>query len=512
MDMESESVESGGQPTGKPPEPTRRPTFKEKILGRETVEKNKQVRNLVEAGIMKKELIDGNNFFQMFDFQDKQAYDEICKPWVGCLVVKLLGRHIGYKVLCDRLRMLWKPAGGIEVRDIHHGYFLVQFDLQDDRERAMAGAPWMIYDHYLAVKPWTSDFVAANSKINTTAVWIRIPGLGFQFYDESILVTLASAVGTPIKVDMNTTDMQRGKYARICVEIDLSEPVLGRVGLCGVWYNIEYEGLHLLCSKCGCYGHLARTCTGKPVKQPASQSKPTANTAPDTPVAAAASPGSQGQQGTLESDHQMSDGKDTGVIGATIEYPPAAHGDWMLVTKKGWKNLNANQKKQASNIQKQFRMPGEKSGVNKGVEKQTLNGNKDLILSGPMQFNAGSNNTSIAVIGANQKGRKRVRKETGQGSPSVERGEPITLPGITHQQGKQGKVAPETRMIGNKKVFVYGDGTKSTMHMQHQEGNRYTLLDDEDDVQGDAMAIQVVGAAPYDPGAHNVGASSLGTS
>ncbi|XP_057426306.1 uncharacterized protein LOC130719711 [Lotus japonicus] len=249
MDVDIESGVSGGQPNGRPPEAPRRPTFKEKVLGKVAVEKSKIVQNLVEAGVMKKVLVDGNDFFPMFDFQDKQSYAEICKPWIGCLVVKLLGRHIDYRVLCDRLKMLWKPTGGIEVRDIHHGYFLVQFDVQEDRERAMAGAPWMIYDHYLAVKPWTPDFVAANSTISTTAVWIRIPGLCFQFYNESILLTLASAVGTQIRVDMNTVDMNRGKYARVCVEIELNKPVLGRVGLCGVWYNVEYEGLHLLCSK-----------------------------------------------------------------------------------------------------------------------------------------------------------------------------------------------------------------------------------------------------------------------
>src|ERR1044072_8970720 len=117
--------------------------------------------------------------------------------------------------------------------------------------------------------------------MNTTWVWIRIPGLGFQFYDESILCTLATSIGTPIRVDMNTIDMQRGKYARVCVEIDLNKPVLGMVGLRGTWYRVEYEGLHLLCSNCGCYGHLGRNCTKPavvPVQTTATSGKNTAQT------------------------------------------------------------------------------------------------------------------------------------------------------------------------------------------------------------------------------------------
>lgn len=71
-------------------------------------------------------------------------------------------------------------------------------------------------------------------------------------------MTLASGVGKPIRVDTNTMDMQQGKYARIYVEIDFDQLVIGMVGRRGTWYNVEYEGLHLLCSHCGCYGHLAR--------------------------------------------------------------------------------------------------------------------------------------------------------------------------------------------------------------------------------------------------------------
>jgi hypothetical protein len=136
----------------------------------------------------------------------------------------------------------------------------VKFDVAEDRERATVGAPWLIFDHYLSVKPWTPDFVAAHAKIDTTMVWIRISGLGMQFFDESIILTLASGIGRPIRVDMNTVDMYRGRFARVCVEIDLDKPVVGKLCLRDAWYNVEYEGLHLLCSSCGCYGHIARNC------------------------------------------------------------------------------------------------------------------------------------------------------------------------------------------------------------------------------------------------------------
>nr|KYP43663.1 Transposon TX1 uncharacterized [Cajanus cajan] len=140
---------------------------------------------------------------------------------------------------------------------------MVKFDLEADRERVMHGGPWMLFDHYLIVRPWSPEFVASATKVDSTLVWIRFPGLGVMFYDESVLLTIASAIGKPIKVDLNTLNMTRGRFARVCVEINLNEPVVGRFFLNGVWYNVEYEGLHLLCSSCGCYGHVLRNSIGR---------------------------------------------------------------------------------------------------------------------------------------------------------------------------------------------------------------------------------------------------------
>lgn len=81
-----------------------------------------------------------------------------------------------------------------------------------------------------------------------------------EYYDESVLWALAFAVGKPVKIDLRTVEASRGRFARVCVEVSLDVPVVGRVWLCNHWYRVEYEGLHLLCKKCGCFGHVRRIC------------------------------------------------------------------------------------------------------------------------------------------------------------------------------------------------------------------------------------------------------------
>lgn len=41
----------------------------------------------------------------------------------------------------------------------------------------------------------------------------------------------------------------------MCVEVDITKPLLARFILRGKVGQIEYEGLHLVCYKCGIYGH-----------------------------------------------------------------------------------------------------------------------------------------------------------------------------------------------------------------------------------------------------------------
>ena len=81
-----------------------------------------------------------------------------------------------------------------------------------------------------------------------------------EYYDESVLLALGAAIGKPVKLDFRTIDASRGRFARICIEIDPNLPVVGQIWFRNKWFHVEYEGLHLLCKKCGRYGHVERNC------------------------------------------------------------------------------------------------------------------------------------------------------------------------------------------------------------------------------------------------------------
>lgn len=70
-------------------------------------------------------------------------------------------------------------------------------------------------------------------------------------------------MGKVLKVDMTTLRRKKGKFARLCVEIDLSSPLPPLIMIDGEEQRVQYEGIHLICFFCGRYGHDSDNCAFK---------------------------------------------------------------------------------------------------------------------------------------------------------------------------------------------------------------------------------------------------------
>lgn len=190
----------------------------------------------------------------------KRVVERICVPFKKAVVVKLLGRMIGIKALESRLKDMWGRKGELSVTDVPNDYYIVLFDSKDDYEFAIEGGPWMIYDHYLMVRTWNIEFNPWTDSVENVMVWVRFPDLPLQYYDEFVLRALGNRIGKTIRVDLTTSKLSRGKFARLCVEVDLSKPLLPLFILREREYRVEYEGLHTLCFNCGRFGHVNSEC------------------------------------------------------------------------------------------------------------------------------------------------------------------------------------------------------------------------------------------------------------
>ncbi|CAN1133109.1 hypothetical protein LINPERHAP2_LOCUS7459 [Linum perenne] len=99
-------------------------------------------------------------------------------------------------------------------------------------------------------------------------VWVRLPGLPFEYFDANILQMIGDSIGKTVRIDHTTLEGSKGNFARMCVEVDLAKPLLSKYRLRCRVRRIEYEGLHIIYFNFGCYGHRDEACSQKKVDDP----------------------------------------------------------------------------------------------------------------------------------------------------------------------------------------------------------------------------------------------------
>ncbi|KAL8143939.1 LOW QUALITY PROTEIN: hypothetical protein V2J09_016971 [Rumex salicifolius] len=181
--------------------------------------------------------------------------------WSNSVVLKVLGRGVSYPVMERRVRQLWNLKGQMTLMDLPNHYFVARFELEEDFLHVLTEGPWMIFGNYIVVRQWDPLFRPESDVIHTTYAWVRLSGLSMVMYEESVLYGIAAAIGNPIRIDLNTLTAARGKFARVCIEIDITQPLLGSIMVEGEKVYLEYEGLYTVCFRCGRYGHLVAACS-----------------------------------------------------------------------------------------------------------------------------------------------------------------------------------------------------------------------------------------------------------
>lgn len=85
-----------------------------------------------------------------------------------------------------------------------------------------------------------------------------MPKLPMELYNAQFLWRIGFVLGTTLKIDRLTSIYSwANMVVYICAEVNFAKPLASHIVIRGHKLLIEYEGLHLICFKCGLYGHNA---------------------------------------------------------------------------------------------------------------------------------------------------------------------------------------------------------------------------------------------------------------
>ncbi|KAK7293246.1 hypothetical protein RJT34_16109 [Clitoria ternatea] len=185
----------------------------------------------------------------------EDEFEDWCKPWKTSLILKLQGNN---KVTLDTLKTQLQHnlslKGTMKINYMTHGYFIVSFSEEEDYNRALFQGPWKVQDHYLIVQRWRPFFMSNDGDaVTKVAVWVKIHCLPIELHNQTFLSRVGAKIGGAVlRIDSGT-----GKFARICVEVDLGRRLVSMIRVLGFELSLEYEGL---CFKCGQYDHEVKHC------------------------------------------------------------------------------------------------------------------------------------------------------------------------------------------------------------------------------------------------------------
>lgn len=140
---------------------------------------------------------------------------------------------------------MWKPEVAFDLIALDQDYYLARFESLRDYEFAKYEGPWMILDHYLMVKECELNFVPKNNKTEKLLVWVHFPSLPVEYFEEKFLMEIRANIDYPIKIDDATNLISKEKFARICIDVDITKPLLSKFVLHQEEWAIEYFYLKL---------------------------------------------------------------------------------------------------------------------------------------------------------------------------------------------------------------------------------------------------------------------------
>ncbi|XP_030948989.1 uncharacterized protein LOC115972900 [Quercus lobata] len=181
-------------------------------------------------------------------------------PWAQTLMFKLFGRSVGFSFLQSKLDLLWKPTGRLDCVDLGDDFYSVRFALKEDMNSILEKGSWFIGGHFLSIRPWEPFFKPAMANVSSIAVWVRLHQLPLELYEAEVLKQIGDAIGKVLHIDAHTALEARGKYVRLCLQVDINKPLINTVLIGRFEQQVVYEGIHKLCFACGRIGHKKDDC------------------------------------------------------------------------------------------------------------------------------------------------------------------------------------------------------------------------------------------------------------
>jgi hypothetical protein len=189
--------------------------------------------------------------------------------WASSLIMYVLGGDLSMNAVKLFMTCNWNFVKLPDMFYNEEGYFILRFHSLADKDAVMMQGPYTIRNMPMLLRDWKPDFSLKRDLLRTLPIWIKLPQLPLHLWGIKSLSKIGSAIGNPLVTDECTAHKLRVSYARMLVEVDVTQDLPPDITIRDNEGNklkqlIEYEWKPLFCNKCQKLGHI---CDNEPPKK-----------------------------------------------------------------------------------------------------------------------------------------------------------------------------------------------------------------------------------------------------
>jgi len=110
--------------------------------------------------------------------EDLQASEKI---WTNSILIYLVGKRPYYVYLKAYIERTWMPKGKFQFFARENGFYLIQFEKEEDCNNILTGGPWMMDGKLIIMRKWNSRMKYDKNLLLNIPIWVRFPNLNFAY-------------------------------------------------------------------------------------------------------------------------------------------------------------------------------------------------------------------------------------------------------------------------------------------------------------------------------------------
>lgn len=156
----------------------------------------------------------------------EEGVEEEVNRFELCLVGRFLTeKNINTRAMKTKMVDLWKPAMGINIKDLKPGLFLFQFFHREDMQWVISNGPWTFDGALLVISIIKVGEDPSQVPLFEVDFWIQIHGLPVGYMSEVVGKQLGNFFGSFLHYDTKNNSGIWREFMRLIIKVDVHKPL-----------------------------------------------------------------------------------------------------------------------------------------------------------------------------------------------------------------------------------------------------------------------------------------------